>query len=86
MRPHNFPHESRQLGRAWFAIPLSVFAALVASLVMVTWPDAAGMHGDVASTEALAVLPYGSASYGVPAAASVFTERQYEVAEHVDTF
>ena len=87
MRPHNFSQESRHLGRAWFAVPLSIVAAVVAALVIVSRLGAAGSTADVASTEALSVQPYGSsAAYPVPSADSVFTERRHEVTDHVDTF
>lgn len=86
MRAPNFSKETRHLGRAWFAVPVSILAAFVAALVIVTWPEAAGAPGDVASTEALAAQPYGGAGYPVPSAASVFTERRHEVDDHVDTF
>ena len=87
MRPHNFSQESRHLGRAWVAVPLSIVTAVVAALVIVSWPDATGSSADVASTEALSVQPYGSSTaYPVPSADSVFTERRHEVSDHVDTF
>jgi hypothetical protein len=85
MRPHNFTQESQRLGRAWFAVPVSIIAAVVAVLVMVSAPESTGLTADIVLTDAIAAHPYGGA-YGVPSAASVFTERRHEVTEHVDTF
>lgn len=86
MKLPNFNHERRNLDSGWFAVPVSICAALVATLVIVSWPEAAGGPGDVASAEALAARAYGSAGNPVPSADSVFTERRHEVSDHVETF
>lgn len=42
MRPKNYAQESRNVGRAWFAVPLSVAAAVVAVVLMLGWPQPPG--------------------------------------------
>lgn len=87
MRPRNFAKESRHLGRAWYAMPTSIFAAFVAALVVVSWSEGTFSGGDTSAVGPMAVMPsVNSPAYPVPSAASVFSDGKHEVAEHVDTF
>lgn len=73
--------EPRHLRPAWLAVPLAAVVAVVAAVVMVSWPQAGEPPAETRSSEAAAPSPYA-----VPSAESVFKDGKYEIAEPVATF
>jgi hypothetical protein len=55
MKPQDCIRESRKFARAWFAVPLSTVLAVVAVVVIISWPQSPGMLAK-ATTPAPALL------------------------------
>ena len=86
MRPLYLANETRNTSPARFAVPLTAVIAVVAAVVIASWPQAGEPLGETSSGEATAPAPYAASDYSVPSAESVFKDGKYEIAEPVATF
>lgn len=86
MQPLYFANGTRNTRPAWFAVPLTAVIAVVAAVVIASWPQAGESLGETRSGGATAPAPYAAPDYSVPSAESVFKDGKYEIAEPVATF
>ena len=84
------PHDFKQLGLVWYLMPTAWVVAGIVGLVAVSqWPAlvAGQLQSPItAASFASALMPEASTESSVPAASSVFTDRRWEVSEHVPQF